>query len=269
MRGAELNAQSALETITALSTMAAAGFAAWAAWISRSSAKAANAAVEEARKARLAANSPRLVLSPDFLDFQFQWPHPETLNGEAVFRARRHWRDTEPVPPSFSLSNFGSTPALEAEVIFTLEDPNGPATVPEIFEPIGIFIPKRANGEPSKSLTFRTEGGAIGIGMLRRETMYVTHCPPAEAATIPFPDGILMTLFMRGLQRGVASQTTKPIQMSVSINAHTVDGEPYSVHCRYEMEPFWTGSTNPVMVAGRFTPLPIHPTGDHLRTALI
>lgn len=260
--------QSTLEVVTTLATAGAAGFAAWAAWIARGSAEATRAGVEEARMARQASITPRLVMSRDFLDFQFQWPHPETLNGEPVFRARRHWKDKDPIPPTFSLANYGQSPALEVEVIFDLEDPNGEISLPDQIKDLGIGIPARPDGTPSRSLTFQLPTGSIGLGMYRRATVYVAHCPPNESVTIGFPEALLTTLFMRALQTGTPSKAPSPIRMRTTINAHTIEGANYSTEFLFEMEPFWTGSTHPVTVAGRFEEVPVFPKGDYLRSAL-
>jgi hypothetical protein len=70
-------------------------------------AKAAKSSVEEARLARRSELAPRLVLEKEFLDFQFYWPHADSLNGEAVFLSRKHWKDNAPSQPTFVLQNFG------------------------------------------------------------------------------------------------------------------------------------------------------------------
>lgn len=93
--------------IAAVATLGAAFAAAISAYVSSKSAEAAKEAVKEARLARKAELAPRLVLERDFLDFHLQWPHSNTLNGEPVFLARKHWKDKDPSPPTFSLTNHG------------------------------------------------------------------------------------------------------------------------------------------------------------------
>ncbi len=101
-----------VDIVAALGTAAAAVFAAYGAWTSRESARAARDAVNEAKLARQLELEPKLILEKDFLDLQFVWPHKDTLNGEAVYLARKHWKDDSPSPPTFTLQNFGQSPAL-------------------------------------------------------------------------------------------------------------------------------------------------------------
>src|SRR5690242_106720 len=105
-------ANTIIEIVTGASTAAAALCAAVSAWTSARSAAAAKAAVDEARRARKTELTPQIVMEKRFLDLQFVWPHPAGLNGGPVFLARRHWQDREPVPPAFSIQNFGQSPAL-------------------------------------------------------------------------------------------------------------------------------------------------------------
>lgn len=132
--------QTGWEAIAADGTALAALFAAYSAWTSSRSARAARDAVDEARLARKEEKAPRLVLERDFLDFEFVWPHPESLNGEPVYLARKHWKDKVPSPPTFSLTNHGGGPALELEIVFDLDDPNGELFVPEMFKPLGLSV---------------------------------------------------------------------------------------------------------------------------------
>jgi hypothetical protein len=123
-----------VEVLSTVIAAVAAFFSAVSALISMLGVKAAQAAVEEAKLARRAELAPKLILEKDFLDFRFVWPHPDSLNGEAVFLARKHWKDNSPSPPTFSLQNFGQSPALEVTIIFELEDRNGELQVPKEYE---------------------------------------------------------------------------------------------------------------------------------------
>ena len=157
--------QSAWEITAAVSTAAAAFFAAWSAWTSRSSAKAARDAVDEARLARKEEKAPRLVLERDFLDCEFVWPHPASLNGEPVFLARKHWKDDDPSPPTFSITNYGEGPALELEIVFDLDDPNGELVIPEMFKPLGLSVGEEEATRDAlrvKVLEYRLPNGSGG-----------------------------------------------------------------------------------------------------------
>jgi hypothetical protein len=129
-----------LDAVGVGSTTAAAVAAAISTWLARKSTTAALETVKEARQARRDEILPRLILEKDFFDFSFHWPHVEGLNGGAVFLARRHWGDTSTCRPTFSLSNFGQSPALELNIIFELDDPNGDFDLTDGFNQIGIGI---------------------------------------------------------------------------------------------------------------------------------
>lgn len=96
-----------LDVLIAVSTVVAAFFAAV-------SARAAKDAVEEAKLAR-AELAPKLILEKDFLDFHFVWPHPDSLNGEAVFLARKHWKDHSPTPPNLHTSKLWTKPSARSD----------------------------------------------------------------------------------------------------------------------------------------------------------
>ena len=263
-----------LDVVTAISTAAAAGLAAWSAWISKGSARAAEASVEEARKARLAEQSPRLVLERDFLDFHFQWPHPDTLNGEPVFLARKDWKDRSPSPPTFSLTNYGQGPALEVKLVFDLEDPNGELTVPEVFAPLGLSIfhtPQMPNQPRVLALAFGPpHGRGSALPLYRRWTTDIPNCAPGQTRTVEFPVHLLNTLFLRGLQYWVRrgdEDAIRDVILTVRISAHTVDGVSYATQFRFKAFPFWQGLQDPLIVNGHFNELPMYPQGDDLRVA--
>lgn len=254
-----------LNILTSLATVAAAVFAAWTAWISRASANAAERSVGEVTKARKAQLSPQLVLERNFLDFYFIWPHEDSLNGEAVFLARRHWKDSHPTPPTFSLSNYGSGPALEVEIVFELDDPNGEYLVPDVLSRLGLSVsemPPRPHHQAIKTLHFRRpDGGAAVLPLYRRWTTDIPHCAPGQTRSIDFPQHLLNTLFLRGLQyreRCGQHNELRHITLIVRISCHTVEGDAYSTQFRFETLPFWHGISNPLIVNGNFDELPMY-----------
>lgn len=260
--------------MTTAGTVGAAGFAAWSAWIARGAARAAEATVEEARKARKAQLAPRLVLERNFLDFHFQWPHPDTLNGEAVYLARRHWKDQEPSVPTFSLTNHGESPALEIQLVFDLSDTNGDLEVPEMFKSLGLSVSDEpATEETPKFTTLEfqgPDGHGGGIPMYRRWTIDIPNCAPGQTRTVDFPQWLLARLFLRGLQywvrRGRKDQL-KPMILTVEIIAYDIDGERHSTQSRFEAFPFWQGQSSPLIVNGHFRELPMFDVGPHARVA--
>lgn len=266
--------QTFLEVLTAVGTIGAAGFAAWSAWIARGAARAAEATVEEARKARKAQLAPRLVLERSFLDFHFQWPHPDTPSGEPVFRARRDWQDQEPSVPTFSLTNHGESPALEIQLVFDLSDSNGELAVPEMFKSLGLSTEEEPANEWTPKLTTlwyqRPNGSGGGIPLYRRYTIDIPNCAPGQSRTVDFPHWLLARLFLRGLQYWVCTRENKPfrpIVLTVEIIAYDIDGERHVTQSRFEAFPFWQGQTNPLVVNGHFRELPMYDVGSHARVA--
>lgn len=262
-----------LNILTSLAAVAAAVFAAWTAWISRASAKAAERAVGEAIKARKAQLSPRLVLERNFLDFHFIWPHRDSINGEAVFLARRHGHDNRPVPPTFSLTNYGSAPALEVEIVFELDDPNGEYSVPDILSSSGLRIVEMQsipNRRAIKTLYFpRPDGGAAALPLYSKWTTDIPHSAPGQTRTIDFPQHLLNTLFLRGLQyreRCGQHNELRDITLTVRIACHTVEEDAYSTQFRFKTFPYWHGSRDPLTVNGHFYELPMFAKSSGDRT---
>lgn len=261
-----------LEALTAISTAAAALFAAISAWISKISAKAARDAVEEARLARRTELAPKLILEKEFLDFQFVWPHADSLNGEAVFLARKHWKDNAPTPPVFSLQNFGQSPALEVTIVWELEDPNGEFQVPEHFRPLGLDLEESGvmddQGTSIKSLMYSKPNGNGGAGLplYRKWTTDIPSCSPNQKRVVEFPVHLLNTLFLRGLQLG-STMSKKDMILTAKISCYAVDEVPYNSQFRWKVVPFHHGQTNPVVVYGHFFELPIFPKPDGPRVA--
>jgi hypothetical protein len=267
---------SALETVlqvaSAFGTLAAAGLAAWSAWSSRGSARAAEAAVEEARKARKAQLSPRLVLERDFLDFHFVWPHAATLNGEAVFLARRHGQDDNPVPPTFSLTNHGEGPAIELEITFEFDDPNGELVMPPRFTEIGLSVdefPTLAEPATLKILQYRQPNGSgAGLPLYRRCTTDIPNCAPGQTKSVEFPQGLLNRIFLRGLQYWDRRSTDDAIQnmiLTITTRCHTIEGDPYETQFRFRISPFWQGMQAPLVMHGHIQELPMYPKSAESR----
>ena len=226
----------------------------------------AETAVEEARQARKAQLSPRLILERDFLDFHLVWPHPASLNGEAVFLARRDWRDTDPVPPTFSLTNHGEGAALELEVTFDFDDPNGELSMPPIFANLGLSVdevPTFADPPTVKILRYgRPDGSGAGLPLYQRWTTDIPNCVPGQKRSVEFPQSLLNRVFLRGLQYWVRRgerDAIKDIIMTVTISCHTIDGEPHQTQFRFRITPFWQGQHNPLIVNGHMHELPMYP----------
>lgn len=260
-----------LQALTAVSTAVAVLFAAVSAWISWISAKAARDAVMEARVARRSELAPKLILEKEFLDFQFYWPHPDSLNGEPVFLARKHWKDTAPISPTFSLENFGQSPALELTIVWELSDPNGEFQVPEHIKALGLSVVDGGahddQGSPIKSLMYsRPDGSGAGLPLYRRYTTDIPSCSSHQKRIVEFPIPLLNTFFLRGLQSG-ASMPKDEMVLVALISCYAVDGTLYNSQFRWKVIPFHHGQTNPIVVYGHFFELPIYPKPGGPRVA--
>ncbi|WP_395614415.1 hypothetical protein [Allosphingosinicella sp.] len=261
--------QDILSISTATGTVLAAGFAAWSAYSSRSAAKAAEAGVDEARKTRKAQQAPSLILERDFLDFHLAWPHPDSLNGEPVFLARRDWQDKNPIPPTFSLTNYGASPALELTVDFFLEDPNGEFSVPAAFEPAGVSMMDAPMGPglaSVRTLNFRNpDGRGCGLSLPDTWKTEIPHCAPDQTRSVEFPRNILSRFFLRALQDWEKRETGPGIEalvLTVKIKCRTVEDDPYETQFRYKAHPFLGVSQNQLVVAGSFFELPMYPATE-------
>jgi hypothetical protein len=260
-----------LEFLTAASTAIAALFAAFSAWTSRLSAKAAQGAVKEARLARRTELAPKLILEKEFLDFIFFWPHADSLNGEAVFLARKHWKDKSPTAPTFILQNFGQSPALEVTIVWNLDDPNGEFQLPSGYERLGLSLEDGFASEEQgtiKNLVYakRDGNGACGLPLYRKWTTDIPSCSPGQKRVVEFPTLILNTLFLRGLQLG-ASASDSDIILTAEISCYAVDAVRYKSQFRWKAIPFHYGETNPIVGYGHFFELPIHPKPEGPRVA--
>lgn len=263
-----------LEILTAGSTALAAVFAAVSAWTSRRSAKAAMDTVKEARIARQVELAPKLILEKDFLDFVFMWPHPSSLNGEPVFLARKHWKDDEPTPPTFSLKNFGQSPALEVTIVLDIEDPNGDYKLPHGYENLGIQITKDAKPiyqNNVEELTYRQpDGSAMGLPLYHKWTIDIPNCSPDQKRVVEFPIQLLNTLFLRGLQQWRTMQGDPPNQdmiLTAHLSCYAVDGTGYETQFRWKIFPFHHGETKPIKIYGHCFELPMYPKPDGPRVA--
>lgn len=261
-----------VDLVVGISTALAVLFAAFSAWTSMLGAKAAKAAVEEARLARRTELAPRLVLEKDFLDLHFYWPHADSLNGEAVFLARKHWKDKTESPPSFTLQNFGESPALEVTIVWELDDPNGDYAIPEHFTRVGISIEPSGgelhDGRPIQSVMYaKPHGGGSSLPLYRKWTTDIPSCSPGQSRTIEFPIHILNVLFARGLQLGSIARDEKEITVSACVICYAVDGERYERTFKWKAVPFSYGQVSPVVVHGHFHELATFPKPDGPRVA--
>lgn len=268
--------QAIIGVVTAVATGLAAIFAAFSAWTSKRTADAARASVDEAREARKAHLLPRLTLEKDFLDLIFCWPHPDTLNGEAVFLARRHWKDREPTPPTFTLKNFGESPALDVTLEFALSDNAGDFILPEYAEKAGLRLESFPSGnayEPAlPSLTYtRPDGSGSGLPLYRKVTVDLPSCSPHQERVITLPQALCNRLFLRGLQFGAArgpEDDYRDMVLTVLITCYTVDQTPYTTTFQWKVSPFSYGEVNPIRVYGHCFELPLNPKPDRPRVAV-
>lgn len=268
--------QAIIGVVTAVATCIAAIFAAVSAWTSKRTSDAARASVEEAREARKAQLLPRLTLEKDFLDFIFIWPHPDTLNGEAVFLARRHWKDKEPVPPTFTLKNFGESPALDVTLEFSLADNAGEFQLPEFAKKAGLRIESFPSGKPGEpplpSLNYmRPDGSGSGLPLYRKSTVDLPSCSPRQERTITLPQPLCNRLFLRGLQFGAArspDEDYRDIVLTVVITCYTVERVRYTTSFQWKTSPFSYGEVNPIKVYGHCFERPSNPRPDRPRVAV-
>lgn len=264
-----LNLAQIFEGIAAFATLAAAAAAAISAYYSSKSAKTAQEAVKEAQHARKAELAPRLVLERDFLDFHFQWPHPMTLNGEPVFLARKHGKDDDPSPPTFSLTNHGGGPALELQLVFEFDDPNGELLVPERLMFLGLSVEEEEGSDVQpnfKMLNYQGQDGqSVSLPLYQRVTTDIANCAPGQTRTVEFPQALLNRLFLRGLQywdRAMGLNGIEPLTLAARISCHTIEGEAYFTQFRFHAFPFYHGEQHPMVVQGHFWELPMYPKPD-------
>ncbi|TAA25836.1 hypothetical protein [Pseudoxanthomonas winnipegensis] len=261
-----------IDLVVGISTALAVLFAAFSAWTSLQGAKATKAAVEEARLARRTELAPRLVLEKNFFDFKFYWPHAGGPNGEAVFLARKHWNDETEIPPSFTLQNFGESPALEVTIVWELDDPNGGYVIPENFTRIGISIQPSGedlhDGGPIQSVIYaKPDGSSYGLPLYRKWTTDIPSCSPGERRIIECPIHILNVLFARGLQLGAIASDDSEIKLSACVICYAIDGERYERIFKWRAMPFSYGQVSPVVVHGHFHELATFPKPNGPRVA--
>lgn len=268
--------QAIIGVVTAIATCLAAIFAAVSAWTSKKTSNAAQASVNEAREARKLQLLPRLTLEKTFLDLVFFWPHPGTLNGEAVFLARRHWKDNDPVQPTFTLKNFGESPALDVTLEFTLTDSAGEFILPEYAEKAGLRLesfPPANPGEPTlPALTYmHPDGCGSGLPLYSKVTVDFPSCSPRQERIVEFPQALCNRLFLRGLQFGGSRQPGedyKDIVLTVLITCYTVANDPYTTTFQWKVSPFSHGEVNPIKVYGHCYELAQNPKPTRPRVAV-
>lgn len=257
-----------VDVVAALGTAAAAVFAAYGAWTSRESARAARDAVNEAKLARQLELEPKLILEKDFLDLQFVWPHKDTLNGEAVYLARNHWKDNSPSPPAFKLQNFGQSPALEVTIEWTLETENS-FDIPLGLKAIGVEVtpamPHDVGGGPKSQLNFRNpDGSGCGVPLYLKWTTDLANCAPGQPREVEFPTMILSSLYAKALGHGSKSIE---IVLNAKLHFYSIDGSIHISQFRWKAIPFWHGQISPVMAHSHFFELPMYPKPEGPRVA--
>lgn len=252
--------------IAAVATLGAAFAAAISAYISSKTAEVAKEAVKEAQLARRAELAPRLVLDRNFSSFYFRWPDPNERSGGPALLARMQGRDESPLPPTFSLTNYGGGPALELEIVFEIEDQNGCLEVPESLKSHGLSIENypSSNVQPEfKVLNYLgRDGSGVGLPLYKRSTTDIVNCAPGQTRTIDFPMPLLNRIFLRGLQfwsRGQGTEGGDYLVLSIQISCHTVEGEEFFFKFRFFAAPFFYGQLDPMLVTGHFWELPVYP----------
>jgi len=264
-----------LSAFSSIGTVVAAGFAAWGTWIARSAAKIAQAGVDEAKQARKAQMAPRLVLERNFQNFRFSYAYHDAVMRLPEFLATPLTGGTRLEIPSFSLTNYGEGAALELQIVFEFEDPNGDFVVSSLFEQAGLsIVPMITLAEPETFQTLRFmkggNAGGSGLPLYRKMTLDLPNCAPGQTRNIEFPTQMLNTLFLRGLQawdRRLTDSTAKEIILVVRISCHTVEGDPYATQFRFAASPFWQGESAPLIVYGHFKELPMFETIEGNRVA--
>ncbi len=247
-----------IDAVTALSTAAAAIFAAYSSWTSRVSATAAREAVNEAKLARQLELEPKLILEKNFLGLQFFWPHKDSLNGEAVYLAREHWKNAELKIPTLTLQNFGQSPAIEVTIEWELDTENAFA-IPNELEAIGLSIsPALALGDsPKHQINFRRpDGSGSGVPLYLKWTTDIPNSSPGQPRTVELPSLIQSTLFAKALEFGSEAHE---IVLTAKIHYHSVDGNSHKSQFRWKAIPYWHYQKSPVIAFSHIFELPIYP----------
>lgn len=243
-----------LDVVAALSTLAAAVFAAISAWTSARSAAAAKAAVDEAREARKAQLAPRIIVEKSFFDFQFIWPHPDSLSGGPSFLARKSVSDSKLSAPVFAIQNYGESPAIEVSVVFELEDNDEDLSVPADWQPFGVSNWQSTpldGSEGHPGVLYRQPSGqALALGLSKRSSVEFPHLSPGKPREVELPLGIANRILLRGLQRGATRRPGEmaDIELSAQISCHSMDDQRYSAEFRWRMDPFSYGPSHPFVV---------------------
>lgn len=242
----------------------AAACTAFSAFMTKRSAEAAASAAEEARIARKSELLPRLVLEKSFDGIQLFWPNPADADGHPVYAAA----GIPNAHPEFLLSNFATSPALEVVLVFELEDNYGELEIPEGLSPSGLSvaydpIPDFDGRLPM--LSYHTESRGWGLPLYYRMTVDLPYCAPGQTRVVPFPQGILHRIFVRGLQyrdRMALGNHLQPLVLSAKINCHTVDGERVSTQFRFNLLPFCYNNAPPFNAHCHVDELPMYPRTD-------
>ena len=279
--GLHLDATDIIGAIAAIASTVAAIAAAYSAKFTRegadatrqsaaaglSSAEATRATVTEMREARKDEQRPRLTLERKFLDFSFVCPGG--INGGPLFRARTRYDPPAYALPHFELTNHSDAPALDVSAEFRLEDDNGGFAIGRDFNDIGVRVahsPAPPGQSSVEMIMFGSPvGGGVGLPLYRRMVEYLPFCGPRQSRLMDLPQGLLSTLFARGLQyreRQPSDAPLRPVILVVTVACYTVARERVESSFRFEAFPFCYGPGIPLEVHGHFRELPSNPIHD-------
>ncbi|TCP94450.1 hypothetical protein C8J42_101916 [Sphingomonas sp. PP-CE-1A-559] len=232
-----------------------------------SSAKATQETVSEMREARKDEQRPRLTIERKFLDLKFVCPGG--LNNGPLYRSRTQYDPSIYSAPEFELTNQSDASAFDVSVQFRLEDNNGSFELSKSFNDLGVRIvpsPSLASEQPVEMAIFGAPlAGGVGLPLYRRMVEYRPFCGPRQTRLIEFPQGLLTTLFVRGLQyrdRQGSDSPLQPINLIVEIACYTVGKEKVETSFRFEANPFCYGPNAPLEAYSHFRELPSNPIHD-------
>jgi hypothetical protein len=231
------------------------------------SAEATRDTVIEMREARREEQQPRLTLERKFLDLSFVCPGG--INGGPLFRARTQYDPVTYAHPHFELTNHSDAPALDVSAEFWLEDDNGCIEISTDFNNLGVRMfhsPSPSGQAGVETIMFGAPvGGGVGLPLYHRMAEYLPFCGPRQSRLINLPDGLMATLFARGLayrERQLTDKPLRPMILIVTVACYTVAKDRVESSFRFETFPFCYGPGNPLEVHGHFRELPSNPIHD-------
>ncbi len=214
----------------------------------------------EARLARRVDATPRIVMEKDFLDLIFVWPHATGLNGGPAFLARKHWQDPDPSPPTFSIQNFGQSPALDVKIIFELDDESVDFSVPEEWQAYGPSSEPSPGNVEIPLMAYRNPGGSgVLIPLYRSWTEELPSVSPGAPRTVELPQPIANQLLLRGLQRGWRRPPGGGLELTLwaRITSYSVEGDRYESIFRWGVNPFSYRPARPAEVFAHCRAIPL------------